>query len=487
MRVGTPTTPQRPPPSATSKEVADTSRQPRHVVEPKWESNKEDYDQFQQRHARWRGGAPATPPPPPSAGQIIGEIALSVIFGGPIGPMVKPGIKPGLGTSPVRTPSASPPSTPPSSRPTTPLLRPSTPPAQGTSGLAKRPGSPEALPPAKRPSALPATDPQLRPEQAPRPSTSGPSSAQPAELPPAGETSGPLHPGPGPYPELPQGMDKVLRPEQWTSPAERFVNQGGEYRDTYQAAYNTLSPAESHAIRNWSFVEGQQGSYIDYVDGAAVADTRTYEGMNYDLNVYLRGQHGYSAEMERNSDLLHIGLSKLPSPPETVTLLRASDVGPDYGDLFKVGDYVTNGRPFMSASSNNAYAAESVGQGYAAEGRTGGLAIYEIESESAVPLLEGVTTLAGHEAEWLFTANRVFEVKQVAKAWGSTQSSELFPLTAMRLKEVTLTEPIHAKNIHTGLPKTIEPEDQLPPPFPDVSSPGSADWSTPPSSEGESS
>ncbi len=223
-------------------------------------------------------------------------------------------------------------------------------------------------------------------------------------------------------------------------------------------------------------MDGTEDTYVDYVDGQAVADTNTYNELNYDLNEYLRGGR-FEPGFEQASALLHNALSRLPELPENVPLLRVADVDASYGNRFKVGDYMTNGRLFMSASSKNDYAVKSVEQGYAAEGQTGGMAIYEIHAKTARPMLPGITTLAGHEAESVALPNTVYRLEAIINSTRDTQSAKALPITAMRLIEVPVTESMIVKNIHTGEAVAIGPEEQRrPPPLPAAgdASPGSS-------------
>lgn len=334
------------------------------------------------------------------------------------------------------------------------------------------------MPPAKRP-GLAATESMGPLEQPPRPSTStGPTPARPAVEAPA--SAGPA-PSTSTASSLPEGMGKVMWPERWSSKGADYFDRGGQYQDTYRYAFDAQTPAERFALRNWTHVDGTEERYVDYVDGQAVTDTNVYVEENYALNSYLRGG-AFDPRYEQASDVLHNALSKLPEIPEKVPLLRVADVDANYGDRFKVGDYVTNGRLFMSASSKNDYAVTSFQQGYAAEGRTGGMAIYEINAKTARPMLEGITTHAGHEAESVALPNTVYRVEALVNFTRDTQSSTGLPVTAMRLEEVTVSAPMIVKNIHTGEPVTIGPEEQQPPPLPTGSdaSGGSSpayDWS----------
>jgi len=304
------------------------------------------------------------------------------------------------------------------------------------------------------------------PEKSPPASGSGVSSSIAPTESPAGEPAGPAPPAESTYSEstLPENVKRLAWPEYWSSPAQEFSNNRGAYRYSYERAFDNLSREERYTIRDWTHVEGSSEVYVDNVDGQQVADTNAYTGMNYALNSYLRGK-GFDPNIEIASDRLHNALSKLPKPPGQMQLLRVSDVEPGYADKFQVGDYVTNGRPFMSASSDNAYAVTSFQQGYAAEGQTGGMAIYEIQSKSATPMLQGKTTLAEHESEWIFTPNTIFQVEGKNTFVRSTESDPSLTVTALRLNEVTVTQPLTAKNIHTGEPVRIGPEEQLPPPL----------------------
>lgn len=295
-------------------------------------------------------------------------------------------------------------------------------------------------------------------------------------------------------------MAAVLSPQQWSSPADRFVSPErsgdvGEYRQRYKEAFSALSPQERYAVRDWTHVEGAEGKYMDVIGGKAVMDNNRYAGTNYDLNAYLRSGAGTPLDRtyEAASSRLHNALSKLPTVPlDKAPLLRAADVDPNYASRFSVGDHVTNGRSFMSAASNKGYAVDSIAQGYAAEGRDGGMAMYEFNSKSAVPTLPGVSTQAAHETEWLFKPYSVFRVNEMASTRAQTESNQNLPLTGMRMDEVDVTRPIMTKGLHTGKSTLVRPEYQRPPPLPDSSIPppavaGSTSGSSPSSSSRSSS
>lgn len=263
---------------------------------------------------------------------------------------------------------------------------------------------------------------------------------------------------------LPEGIENVIWPQRWSSSAANYFDRGGQYYDAYRHAFDALDPTERFALRQWTHVDGTEHSYVDYVDGQAKEDTNQYTEQNYDLNAYLRGG-AFDPQLEQSSDVLHNALAKLPELPEPTHMLRVSDVDAHYAEKFKPGEYVTNGRLFMSGSAKNDYAVKSVEQGYAAEGRTGGMAIYDIEAKTARPMLAGITTLAPHEAELVALPNSVYRVEAAFGYTMDTESSQALPMTAMQLKEVTVTEPTRARNIHTGEPVTIGPEEQQPPPL----------------------
>jgi len=377
---------------------------------------------------------------------------------------------------PVRTPSQSPmrPVRPQSAPPpgaTAPAAR-TAPGAQAAAGAAKRPGSPEAFPPAKRPS-VPAAERQSGPAETLSSSTSRQPSAQPTGPSVAAEVarSSAVSSGAPAATMLPEGMANLIKPEQWSSPGQNFVMGRGQYETAYREAFNGLSPDERFALRNWTYVEGTSEIYVDHVNGQAVPDTHTYYGNNFALNEYLRGGT-YSEDMEQANTLLHNALSKLPAPPGEVPLLRVSDVYPGYAEDFHQGDLVTNQRLFMSASSTNQYATESFQQGYASSGQTGAMAIYEIKSVTARPTLEGISTMAGHEAEWLFQPNTVFSVEKIAKFNIDSDSQKNLPVVAMTLKEVPVMETVDAKNIHSGVRVRIGQAEQRPPPLPGTESEG---------------
>jgi|GEM_PF-1081734 len=270
-------------------------------------------------------------------------------------------------------------------------------------------------------------------------------------------------------------MQSVLATQQWSSPVNKFVSaEPGDpdvaaYRTSYAQAFSELSPAERYTIRDWTHVDGAQEQYVDEIGGVRITDQHAYQGTNYDLNAYLHrsGTGTPDPTYETAASRLYNALSKLPMVPlDDVPLLRVADVDADYASRFQVGDLVTNGRAFMSAASNNDYASESLIQGYAAEGRTGGMAIYEFNAATAVPTLPGITTLAEHETEWLFSPYRVFQVDEMASTRINSQSASNLPLTAMRLTEVSLAQPTMAKSLHGGEPVWVTPEDRVPPPLP---------------------
>ena len=342
-------------------------------------------------------------------------------------------------------------------------------PRAGTSAEGRRPASPSTLGVDVSGSRTPIPG-ESSPESSPGRASERESALRTGESSAAAERSGQREASAGPSRE----MAAVLSPQQWSSPADRFVSpqrgdEVGAYRDRYQQAFSGLTAEERYAVRDWTYAGGT-GMYVDNIRGKPVLDTNEYAGTNYDLNSYLRGDMGRRTNpyYEAASSRLHNALSKLPQVPmDNAPLLRVADVGRDYASKFTVGDHVTNGRPFMSASSNNRYAAESLQQGYAAEGRTGGMAIYELNSKSAVPTLPGITTQAAHEAEWLFQPNSVFKVTEMGGTRAATQADPNLSVTGMRMDEVNVTQPISAKGLHTGRPTTIRPEDQRPPPLPD--------------------
>ncbi|HVJ39503.1 MAG TPA: hypothetical protein VM687_17085 [Stenotrophomonas sp.] len=446
----------------------------------------ENWEQYQQRRYTEQTGNTGKPPegygeteaPAKSPWETTKDVLFSVVTGGPVG-AGKPGAKP---PTPAGTPPRSP--TPPPVG-GTPPRSPTPPPAGGTpprsptpppGGQAPAPPTRPGTPPVLKPPAEPALPSGETGEGTVKPTDSpeGPSApkqprleaAPPAEGKPS--TSGEVSKtGPqAPPVEAVESMKDLIWPENWSSPAHRFVDRGGAFRDSYEQSFRALSEQERYAVRDWTHVEGSDETYRDPVDGHFLSDTNEYEGINYELNNYLRNPEPYDPEMEARSDELHNALAKLARPGEPVKLLRVADVGPGYADKFAVGDLVTNGRPFMSASSEKGYAEQTFKQGYAAEGRTGGLAIYEIQAKSATPMLEGITTLAGHEGEWIFTPNTVFEVTEKFTFTKKTESNPSLEVTAIRLKEVTPSKTEEVKNIHTSATLRIGPEEQKPPPSP---------------------
>lgn len=442
--------------------------------EPTWESNKEDWDQFRQRHYQWNTGASSetkeapegygqTPPATPT--QIATDVALSILGGGP-------GIGAGkFPTKPTPRPASVPPARPAPARPARPH---SAPPAtqrpraevetrpQGLAGAAKRPGSPEGQPATKRPAHVIGS--VAHPAEAARPSTSTQSTTESVASVAAGEAPAAVQPAIPSYTasNLPEGMQRLMTPSTWTSPAQRFVDADAEFRADYQFAFDRLSEDEKFAIRDWTHVDDSEQPYIDVVDGKSAPYTRSYYGANYDLNEYLRSGGFYDRQWEDLSKSLHSGLEKLPVPSGNTSLLRVADVPPHYGQNINIGDRVTNGRLFMSSSSHNEYARTTFEQGYAADGQNTELAIYELEARSAVPTLPGISTQAAHEAEWVSKPNTVFEVKGKMQFLLSTQSGTR-QVTAMRLKELDLTDTVSAKNIHTEQEVRIGPAEQRPP------------------------
>lgn len=459
---------------------ADRLRRDANPVEarPTYEFGRETYEKYQERLEKWKVDtrpipgvgepAPPTDPPAPTAAEIATDVLLGVVGGYPgVGKMPTP--RPG---ATLPRPSSAPPRVsqprPPRPGSAPPPGRSSTPPSEAAATAAKRPGTPA---PGEAPT----------PKRPTMPGDIAPDTVSPTE---AGPSTSRASPTKGTAPASPKleiqptvashEMQAVLKPEQWSSPGEAFTQEAPEdpdaqiYRTSYENAFRQLTPVERYVLRDWTHVEGVEGRYVDEIGGRQVNDDSEYQGINYELNAYLRNSAASPDPLlEGTAARLHNALSKLPNVPmDRLPLLRVSDVPADYASHIAQGDLVTNGRSFMSASSDRGYAAESLEQGYAAEGRTGAMAIYEFQANSAVPTLPGITTLAGHEAEWLFMPNRVFKVEEVATTRINTQSAADLPLIGVRLTETSVLEPTVAANLHTAEPTWISAADRRPPPLP---------------------
>lgn len=286
-----------------------------------------------------------------------------------------------------------------------------------------------------------------------------PSSSSASEDPPFADafrvsTPSGRHPSPA--------MLETLDPNAWHSAAGRRIDSPA-FVQQYRDAFNALPSEQRRAIRDWTHLDvGGSGSDSDSgsgSDGDGYSTDTRYQGINFELNEQLYTRV-HEAETGENARLLTEGLTNLPRPEGQSRLLRFTDVAPDYATRFRPGDYVTNSPAFMSASAKNEYANANLRDQLAAHGPDHPAALYDIQARSATPFITGITTLADEESEWLFRPNAIFRVEEIATA--TPNDADGTPRIGMRLVEVPFTQPVYAKNIHTGDQELVYPAGMRP-------------------------
>jgi hypothetical protein len=249
-------------------------------------------------------------------------------------------------------------------------------------------------------------------------------------------------------------MLQALNPHEWSSPANRLIDQPA-FTAQHEAVFNRMPPEERRAIREWTHIDNDSETYSDA--------SGSYRGVNFELNDELYKRH-YSEFTSQDAALLNSGLKRLPRPPGESRLLRIAEVPPNYQTHFAPGDLVTNSPAFMSASSDNEFSLSRLDEdrNARAAGKPGApaFAVFDIRSRSATPVIGGVTTLADPEREWIFRPNTVFRVEEVVTA--SPTGSDVPPRIGIRMVEVPVTQPVYAKNIHTGQLELVYPAGAAP-------------------------
>jgi hypothetical protein len=244
-------------------------------------------------------------------------------------------------------------------------------------------------------------------------------------------------------------MMHTLDPATWHSEANDWL-KNLNFTTSYRGAFDHLPSDQQHALRNWT--------YLDDVSDTYSTDS-TYDDINFKLNQQLRDR-SHESDTATRAQALQTALSSLPKPPDDCHLIRFAKVPANYEGTLKVGDYVTNSPAFMSAASENEYAKAAVADNDYVGRYGGALALYDIQSKSATPFINRVTTLAPHETEWIFQPNTVFRVDEVAtaKSPDGTHASRI----GIRLTEVPISEATFAKNIHTGEQELVYPPGMTP-------------------------
>ncbi|MFM0673723.1 hypothetical protein [Paraburkholderia sediminicola] len=243
-------------------------------------------------------------------------------------------------------------------------------------------------------------------------------------------------------------MEQTLNPPAWSSVADGRIDDPA-FVQQYRTAFNNLPEDQRRAIRDWSYVDdGGSAGYSS--DSSSVS----YKGFNYDFNKKLFGG-APDAEATAHARTLQTGLDGLPIPGGANRLLRIAHVDRDYASKFSPGEYVTNSPAFMSASSKNEYAQYVLGDKDEGTGPDHPFALYDIQAQSATPFVSSVNTMATEEGEWVFRPGAVFRVEEVAVAKPNDPTEN--PRIGMRLVEVPVTQPIYAKNIHTGQLQIVYP------------------------------
>ncbi|MFL9907378.1 hypothetical protein [Paraburkholderia sp. RL17-337-BIB-A] len=244
-------------------------------------------------------------------------------------------------------------------------------------------------------------------------------------------------------------MLQTLDPATWHSAANDWL-KNLNFTTLYRGAFDHLPSDQQHALRDWT--------YLDDVSDTYSTDS-TYDDINFQLNQQLRDR-SHESDTATRAQALQTALSSLPKPPGDTHLIRFAKVPANYEGTLKVGDYVTNSPAFMSAASENEYAKAAVADNDYVGRYGGALALYDIQSKSATPFINRVTTLAPHETEWIFQPNTVFRVDEVAtaKSPDGTHASRI----GIRLTEVPITEATFAKNIHTGEQELVYPPGMTP-------------------------
>jgi hypothetical protein len=244
-------------------------------------------------------------------------------------------------------------------------------------------------------------------------------------------------------------MLQTLDPVSWQSAANHVLDDP-KFTIPYRAAFDHLPSDQQHALRDWTYLDDVSDAY---------STNSTYDDINFELNQQLRDR-SHESDTATRAQTLQTALSGLPSPSGDSRLIRFAKVPANYEDTLRVGDYVTNSPGFMSAASANEYAKAAVADNDYVVRYGGALALYDIQSKSATPFINRVTTLAPQETEWIFRPNTVFRVEEVATATSNdgTHASRI----GVGLTEVPITEATYAKNIHTGEQELVYPPGTTP-------------------------
>lgn len=229
----------------------------------------------------------------------------------------------------------------------------------------------------------------------------------------------------------------------------------------YEYAMNALLPRQHQALREWTSTEA------DMEHEEEDNSKRYYEGVNYELNAAL--SKGTLTGLERAAvEALDGGLAAMPCFRARLT--RVAEHGPTnpspWGTRIQIGDIVTAGPRFMSASHTHGYSLGNLSDGSLSSLCLGkdseSLVFYTIDASAAVPLVEGKLAFAG-ESEWLFRPRTAFTVLGMAQARprqtsapGNDGNTNELPARryGVHLRQIEDYEG-PAKNLYTGAPVLI--------------------------------
>ncbi|MFL9903888.1 hypothetical protein PQR71_38165 [Paraburkholderia fungorum] len=244
-------------------------------------------------------------------------------------------------------------------------------------------------------------------------------------------------------------MMQTLDPATWHSEANNWL-KNLNFTTVYRGAFDHLPSDQQHALRDWTYLDNASDTY---------STNSTYDDINFQLNQQMRDR-SHESDTARRAQALQTALGSLPRPPGDSRLLRVAEVPANYASQLKVGDYVTNSPAFMSAASDSGYAQATLADTHFEATHGDALALYDIQSKSATPFINRVTTLVPTETEWIFRPNTVFRVEEIATA--TSQDEAHASRIGIRLTEVPISEATFAKNIHTGEQELVYPPGMTP-------------------------
>jgi len=179
----------------------------------------------------------------------------------------------------------------------------------------------------------------------------------------------------------------------------------------YESAVSKLTDDEKKAIRTWTGLVEDAGKI--YSDNSISVGLET----NFELNSRLRNNAPLTDSLQKLYDNMMSALQPGKLPVQKGEYIRTAsyefaDFEPWTVGAIEVGDIVSNGKQFMSVSSDTLFA-----EAYAVKGidylKT--IINYKIRTKQGpAPLLPNALSLSNFEYEYLFKPNALFKVKEIS-------------------------------------------------------------------------